>query len=78
MSHVLRTCSGSVKSNIGHLEGASGLAGLIKVIMMLERGIIPPNANFEEPNPEIDTKRMNIAVISSKTYHSQYGLLTTA
>jgi len=43
-----------VKSNIGHLEGASGLAGIIKTVMILERGIIPPNANFDTLNPGIN------------------------
>ncbi|ETS74933.1 hypothetical protein PFICI_13417 [Pestalotiopsis fici W106-1] len=45
---------GAVKSNIGHLEGAAGLAALVKTIMVLERGIIPPNTNFEKLNPKID------------------------
>ncbi|KAJ5733817.1 hypothetical protein N7493_002603 [Penicillium malachiteum] len=45
---------GALKSNIGHLEGASGIASLIKSIMVLEKGIIPPNTNFEKPNPRID------------------------
>ncbi|KAI1355427.1 putative polyketide synthase [Xylaria sp. FL0043] len=45
---------GAVKSNIGHLEGASGLAGVIKTVLVLEKGIIPPNANFEKLNPKID------------------------
>ncbi|KAL5041372.1 hypothetical protein BDW71DRAFT_212203 [Aspergillus fruticulosus] len=53
---------GAVKSNIGHLEGASGLAGLVKAIMVLERGIIPPNANFERMNPAIDAEFFNIRV----------------
>lgn len=44
---------GAVKSNIGHLEGASGLAGLIKSILVLENGIIPPNIWFERVNPKI-------------------------
>lgn len=44
---------GAVKSNIGHIEGAAGVAGLIKAIMCLENGLIPPNANFEKPNPMI-------------------------
>ena len=44
---------GAVKSVIGHTEGASGLAGIIKTVMILESGIIPPNANFEKANPKI-------------------------
>ncbi|KAI2965763.1 hypothetical protein CBS147324_7858 [Aspergillus niger] len=44
---------GALKTSIGHLEGGSGIAGLIKTIMILETGIIPPNANFEKPNPKI-------------------------
>ncbi|KAF2441997.1 reducing type I polyketide synthase [Karstenula rhodostoma CBS 690.94] len=45
---------GAVKSNIGHTEGTSGLAGIIKAVLALEKGIIPPNTNFECLNPEID------------------------
>ncbi|KAL8880036.1 MAG: hypothetical protein Q9198_002472 [Flavoplaca austrocitrina] len=44
---------GSVKSNIGHLEGASGLAAMVRTIMALEEGIIPPNFDFTEPNKDI-------------------------
>ncbi|KAM0794237.1 reducing type I polyketide synthase [Usnea florida] len=51
---------GAVKSNIGHLEGASGLAGFIKAILVLERGIIPPNTNFEALNPNIDLEFLKI------------------
>ncbi|KAH6646092.1 fatty acid synthase S-acetyltransferase [Truncatella angustata] len=46
---------GSIKSNIGHLEAGSGLAGILKAIMILEKGVIPPNALFENINPKIDT-----------------------
>lgn len=56
------TCSGSVKSNIGHLEGGSGIAGLIKAILVLEKGVIPPNANFERINSRIDAEHLNIKV----------------
>lgn len=44
---------GSIKSNIGHLEGTAGLAGLVKAILCVEEGMIPPLANFEKPNPKL-------------------------
>lgn len=52
---------GAIKSGIGHLEGASGIAGIIKSVLMLENGIIPPNVNFEKPNPKIDPKKLKVA-----------------
>ncbi|HEY0735277.1 MAG TPA: beta-ketoacyl synthase N-terminal-like domain-containing protein [Herpetosiphonaceae bacterium] len=45
---------GSVKTNLGHLDAAAGVAGLIKTALMLRNKIIPPSLNFETPNPEID------------------------
>ena len=44
---------GALKSNIGHLEGASGLAGVAKATLILEKGVIPPNAWFKQRNPEL-------------------------
>jgi amino acid adenylation domain-containing protein len=45
---------GSVKSNIGHLNTAAGVASLIKTVLALKHQQIPPSLNFEQPNPEID------------------------
>ncbi len=45
---------GSVKSNVGHLETAAGIAGLIKAAQAVHHGQIPPSLHFETPNPEID------------------------
>ncbi|MBD2522061.1 type I polyketide synthase [Nostoc sp. FACHB-133] len=45
---------GSVKPNIGHLDVASGMAGLIKLILALKHQQIPPSINFNQPNPRID------------------------
>ncbi|KAI9148345.1 putative polyketide synthase protein [Paramyrothecium foliicola] len=45
---------GSIKSNIGHAEPAAGISGLIKALMAIEKGIIPGNPTFENPNPRID------------------------
>ncbi|KAI0010005.1 hypothetical protein F4779DRAFT_331916 [Xylariaceae sp. FL0662B] len=53
---------GSVKSNIGHLEASSGLAGVVKAMLILEKGIVPPNALFEEMNPDIDAGFYHLAV----------------
>jgi acyl transferase domain-containing protein len=45
---------GSVKTNIGHLDAAAGIAGLIKTVLALHHRQIPPSLHFEQPNPQID------------------------
>ena len=57
---------GSVKSNIGHLEAGSGLAGVIKASLVLQNGLIPPNVNFEKANEEIPFESWKLKVCSSR------------
>jgi acyl transferase domain-containing protein/acyl carrier protein len=45
---------GSAKANFGHLDRAAGVTGLIKTVLSLQNGEIPPSINFDEPNPKID------------------------
>lgn len=57
---------GSVKSNIGHLDAAAGVAGFIKTVLCLERGTVPPTLHFTHQNPEIDLENSRFR-ISSQT-----------
>ncbi|MET7719158.1 beta-ketoacyl synthase N-terminal-like domain-containing protein, partial [Streptomyces sp. NPDC005407] len=56
---------GSVKTNLGHLEGAAGIAGLIKAILSVSRREIPPSLNFRTPNPDIPLDSLNLRVGTS-------------
>ena len=47
---------GAVKTNIGHLEGAAGLAGMVKIVLVLSHRCVPQNLHFESLNPEIDNE----------------------
>ncbi|TDZ29479.1 Highly reducing polyketide synthase azaB [Colletotrichum spinosum] len=58
---------GSVKTNIGHLEGAAGIAGLIKGVLIIEKGEIPPNINFEKGNPDIKFEDWGVKVPTDLT-----------
>jgi non-ribosomal peptide synthase protein (TIGR01720 family) len=50
----LRCAIGSVKTNIGHLDAAAGVASLLKTVLALQQRSLPPSLNFAEPNPQID------------------------
>ena len=54
---------GSIKSNIGHLEPASGVAGVAKVLLALKNREIPPNLHFNEPNPKIEFEKLKLKVV---------------
>jgi acyl transferase domain-containing protein len=53
---------GSVKTNIGHLEAGSGIAGVIKAVMTVEKGQIPPSANFQKSNGKIPLAEWKLEV----------------
>ena len=55
---------GSVKTNLGHLESAAGVAGLIKAVLVVNQGVIPKHLHFSNPNPSLDWDRLPIRVTS--------------
>lgn len=52
----------SIKTNLGHLESAAGIAGIIKTILVVQNGQIPPHRNFRKPNPHIDWKAFPVEI----------------
>lgn len=58
---------GSVKSNLGHLEAAAGVAGLLKAVLALQRGAIPGNLHFRNPNPHIPFEQLRLQVVDRNT-----------
>ncbi|HMI00067.1 MAG TPA: type I polyketide synthase, partial [Bradyrhizobium sp.] len=53
---------GSIKTNLGHLETAAGIAGLIKAMLVLKHAQIPPSLHFSKPNPHIDFEKLKLRV----------------
>ncbi len=58
---------GTVKSNIGHLEWAAGIAAFIKTVLSMNKGVIPPHLHYDDPNPNVEWERMPLRVTSDKT-----------
>src|SRR5574343_481007 len=54
----------SVKANLGHLEPASGLAGLVKTVVALKNRALPPSLHLHTPNPRIDFKKLNLELVT--------------
>ncbi|WP_406814829.1 type I polyketide synthase [Mycobacterium sp. M23085] len=64
---------GSVKTNIGHLEAAAGIAGVIKVILSLEHGLLPQHLHFRDPSPHIPWDRLPVQVVKEATAWERNG-----
>ncbi|WP_432445254.1 type I polyketide synthase [Streptomyces malaysiensis] len=58
---------GSVKSNIGHTQGAAGIAGVMKMVLAMEHGVVPESLHIAEPSPHIDWSSGKIALVRSAT-----------
>jgi phthiocerol/phenolphthiocerol synthesis type-I polyketide synthase D len=58
---------GSVKSNLGHLEAAAGIAGFLKAVLSVQRAQIPSNLHFEKPNPHIPFDNLHLKVVAEHT-----------
>ncbi len=66
---------GSAKTNLGHLETAAGVAGLIKTALVLKHRLIPPNLHFDTPNPNIDFAALKLRVpVASEPFPATDGL----
>jgi len=66
---------GSVKSNIGHLEAAAGVAGLVKALHCIQHRAVPPNIHFDNPNPNIRFDEWNLRVVTQPTPLERKGKL---
>jgi len=69
-----RSCPiGSIKTNIGHLEAAAGIAGLVKACLSLQRGRIAPSLQFEELNPAIDLSSGTLSIAREEAVLEGHG-----
>jgi phthiocerol/phenolphthiocerol synthesis type-I polyketide synthase B len=64
---------GTAKTNLGHLEAAAGIAGLIKTVLSVYRGSIPPNLHFRTPNPHIPFDQLRLKVVAEQTEWPETG-----
>ncbi|WP_086850746.1 type I polyketide synthase [Amycolatopsis kentuckyensis] len=69
---------GSVKTNIAHAEAAAGIAGLIKVVLALTHGVLPPQLHFGSPNPHIAFGSLGLKVVTEPTRWPRHAGRATA
>ncbi|WP_369199077.1 beta-ketoacyl synthase N-terminal-like domain-containing protein [Streptomyces djakartensis] len=69
---------GSIKANIGHLDAAAGITGLVKAALILRHQIIPPQINFTEPNPELDLSNTPFIVHTQRFQCAERSLRAAA
>ena len=68
---------GSAKTNIGHLEAAAGIAGVIKVVLSLENELLPQHLHFENPSPHIPWDRLAVEVVKEARAWERNGRLAS-
>lgn len=66
---------GSIKGNVGHLEAASGVAGLVKAVHCLRHRTVPATVGLRTPNPAIDLRRLNVEIVTDNRPLKQDGRL---
>ncbi|HXR71973.1 type I polyketide synthase [Actinocrinis sp.] len=69
---------GSVKTNLGHLEAAAGIAGLVKTVLALHHGALPPHLHFAAPSPHIDFDAQRLRVVTETEPWPRYSGTGTA
>lgn len=65
--HTLCSCPKQVKTNLGHSEAASGISSIIKAVLALERGVIPPTVDVGTMNPDIKAYDWNVEIVTRNT-----------